>query len=338
MRSRPLGGAVARSYGEAMPDATSARLRAARELRALLRSRAGPGLAVAALAELHGVLPYDCAALSRWDPAERVHRTVAVVGYPAEVLGFMDRRMHTDPLFDEVRRGGVPTRVRDIPRRRRRGAVFDTVIDPLGFRDGVTQCLFAADGRYLGMLNASTLDRRHPDDDAVALLDLLADDLASALDPLPAAAPATAGLATGRAQGLFVTATAVLPLSPGARRDLAGPRSPLRPLLSSVLAGAAPTGPALALVGHELLEVVLEPRPGGLIVLHRPVPPPFGLTPRELEVLAALAQGRTNAEIGRALRITSRTVATHVEHLLAKTAAPNRAAAARLATRLGLVV
>lgn len=73
-------------------------------------------------------------------------------------------------------------------------------------------------------------------------------------------------------------------------------------------------------------------------MLHRPVLPPFGLTPRELDVLAALAQGRTNAQIGPTLRITSRTVATHVEHLLARTAAPDRAAAARLAARLGLVV
>jgi DNA-binding CsgD family transcriptional regulator len=323
-------------------DAPSPRLRAARELRALLRAGdrrpTRPDLAVAALAVLHGVLPYDCAALSRWDPVEGAHRTVAVVGYPAEVLRFLDRRLHTDPLFDEVRRGGVPVRVRDIPEPKRRGDVFDTVIDPLGFRDGVTQCLVAADGRYLGMLNASTLDRRHPDDDAVALLDLLADDLAALLDPLPAAGPATAALATGGAEGLYVTGTSLLPLSTGARRDLAGPRSPLRPLLDAVLAGSARAAPALVLVGHDLLDVTLEPRPGGVVVLHRPAAPPFGLTPRELEVLAAVSLGRTNTQIAAALRITPRTVATHVEHLLAKTGTPNRAAAARLAARLGLLV
>ncbi|HZG89480.1 MAG TPA: LuxR C-terminal-related transcriptional regulator [Pseudonocardia sp.] len=323
-------------------DAPSARLRAARDLRGLLRGGgarpAGPGLAVAALAELHGLLPYDCAALSRWDPLERVHRAVAVVGYPADVLGFLDRRMHTDPLFDEVRRGRVPVRVRDIPRPRRRGDVFDLVIDPLGFRDGVTQCLFAADGRYLGMLNASTLDLRHPDDDAVALLDLLADDVAGLLDPLPAAGSTTAALATGAAEGLFVTATALVPLSPGARPELAGPRSPLRPLVSAALAGGGRVTSVLALVGHELLEVTLEPRPGGVVLLHRPAAPPFGLTPRELEVLAALSRGGTNPGIARDLRISPRTVATHVEHLLAKTGAPNRTAAARLAADLGLVV
>ncbi len=323
-------------------DAPSARLRAARDLRGLLRGGgarpSGPGLAVAALAELHGLLPYDCAALSRWDPVERVHRSVAVVGYPADVLRFLDRRMHTDPLFDEVRSGRVPVRVRDIPRPRRRGEVFDAVIDPLGFRDGVTQCLFAADGRYLGMLNASTLDLRHPDDDAVVLLDLLADDLAGLLDPVPAAGAATAALAAGLAEGLLVTATAVVPLSPGARPELAGPRSPLRPLLAAALTGGARATTALALIGHDLLEVTLEPRSGGVVVLHRPAAAPFGLTPRELEVLAALSRGGTNTGIARDLRITPRTVAAHVEHLLAKTGAPNRAAAARLAADLGLVV
>lgn len=320
----------------------SPRLRAARELRGLLRSGdrrpVRPGLADAALDELHGVLPYDCAALSRWDPVAAAHRTVAVVGYPAEVLGFLDRRLHTDPLFDEVRRGGVPVRVRDIPGPRRRGAVFETVIDPLGFRDGVTQCLVAADGRYVGMLNASTLDRSHPDDDAVALLELLADDLAGLLDPLPAAGPATTALGAGAAEGLFVTGTSVVALSGGARPDLAGPRSPLHRLLGTLLSGGVRVAPALVLIGHDLLDVTLEARGGGVVVLHRRVAPPFGLTPRELEVLAAVSHGRTNTEIAAALRITPRTVATHVEHLLAKTGAPNRAAAARLAARVGLLV
>ncbi len=73
-------------------------------------------------------------------------------------------------------------------------------------------------------------------------------------------------------------------------------------------------------------------------MLHRPVPIPFGLTVRELEVLDAISVGWSNTQAAHALRITPRTVATHVEHLLAKTGAPNRAAAARLAARLGLLV
>ena len=42
------------------------------------------------------------------------------------------------------------------------------------------------------------------------------------------------------------------------------------------------------------------------------------LTPREREVAALIAQGRSNRQIGEALVITERTVAAHVEHLLGK--------------------
>ena len=42
------------------------------------------------------------------------------------------------------------------------------------------------------------------------------------------------------------------------------------------------------------------------------------LTPRELEVLALMAEGRTNVGISRRLWLTERTVETHVSNILAK--------------------
>ncbi|MEZ7130377.1 response regulator transcription factor [Nonomuraea sp. AD125B] len=42
------------------------------------------------------------------------------------------------------------------------------------------------------------------------------------------------------------------------------------------------------------------------------------LSAREREVLALMAEGRTNAGIARRLRLTDRTVATHVSSILAK--------------------
>lgn len=333
-----------RSVGGVTPDTSSSRLRAARELRGFLRRSRRPaatpvGVLSAALDALHGVLPYDCAAFARWDPVARRHVTVASTGYPATALRFLDTRMHADPLFAEVRDTGGPLRVRDIPRARRHGEVFETVIDPLGFADGLTQCLFARDGRYLGMLNASTIDRRHPDDDVVALLDLLADDLAAALDPLPCAAPATGALTDGCTDGLLVTSTGPAEaLSADARPELAAPGSPLRPLLDDLLAGRESPRALLVLLGADLLAVSLDGGVHGVVVLHRPTDAPFGLTLRELEVLDAVSRGRTNAETARTLRVSPRTVATHVEHVLAKTGRPNRSAAARLAARLGLLV
>ncbi len=61
-----------------------------------------------------------------------------------------------------------------------------------------------------------------------------------------------------------------------------------------------------------------------------------GLSPREMEVLALVAEGRTNREIGAELFISQKTVSVHVSRILAKLGAANRAQAATIAHRLGL--
>jgi len=62
------------------------------------------------------------------------------------------------------------------------------------------------------------------------------------------------------------------------------------------------------------------------------------LTHRELEVLTLAANGLSNLEIGAALQISSRTVGSHIEHILDKLGAPNRAAAAARAITEGLIL
>jgi non-specific serine/threonine protein kinase len=49
------------------------------------------------------------------------------------------------------------------------------------------------------------------------------------------------------------------------------------------------------------------------------------LTAREFEVARLVAQGRTNPEIGAQLQISRKTVAAHVEHILAKLGMDRRA-------------
>ncbi|WP_187414698.1 ABC transporter substrate-binding protein [Nonomuraea sp. PA05] len=58
---------------------------------------------------------------------------------------------------------------------------------------------------------------------------------------------------------------------------------------------------------------------------------PWGLTQREHEVLTCVAVGMTNPETAARVGCGTRTVATHVENVLAKLGAPTRAAAAALA-------
>jgi HD-GYP domain-containing protein (c-di-GMP phosphodiesterase class II) len=64
---------------------------------------------------------------------------------------------------------------------------------------------------------------------------------------------------------------------------------------------------------------------------------PAGLTPREVEVLELLARGTSNREVGRLLRISPKTVGSHVEHIYTKTGVSTRAGATLFATRHGLL-
>jgi predicted ATPase/DNA-binding CsgD family transcriptional regulator len=74
-----------------------------------------------------------------------------------------------------------------------------------------------------------------------------------------------------------------------------------------------------------------------------PVPPELGapgrgdLTPRERELVALVAQGRTNAEIAGQLFISAHTVASHLDRIRTKTGARRRADLTRLALRESLV-
>ncbi len=61
------------------------------------------------------------------------------------------------------------------------------------------------------------------------------------------------------------------------------------------------------------------------------------LTPRERQVLAQLASGASNKEIGRDLNLAEVTVKLHVRQILRKINARNRSEAAAIATRSGLI-
>lgn len=62
----------------------------------------------------------------------------------------------------------------------------------------------------------------------------------------------------------------------------------------------------------------------------------LGLTPREVEVLRLLTQGRTNRQVAEALFISSKTASVHVSNILAKLGVTGRGEAAATAHRLRL--
>jgi DNA-binding NarL/FixJ family response regulator len=100
--------------------------------------------------------------------------------------------------------------------------------------------------------------------------------------------------------------------------------------LHRVAGGQAALDPAVQL---HLVEAIADGQPPG----PTPATLPDGLTPREAEVLTLIAAGLSNAEIAERLVVSEATVKSHVNHMLAKIGARDRAQAVGYAYRHGLV-
>lgn len=115
-------------------------------------------------------------------------------------------------------------------------------------------------------------------------------------------------------------------LAPDGRLDLAAVRDRVD-ALAARLGEPAPDG--------------IAARPAGTDAARPPAAPAdrattYGLTAREMEVLALLGRGASTTEIADELSISIRTVTTHVSHILGKLGVTSRAAAAAFAARNGV--
>ena len=120
-------------------------------------------------------------------------------------------------------------------------------------------------------------------------------------------------------------------------------------LLPALEAGAAgyllknsqPAELARAVRAAHAGEAIIDPTVAARLVhalSKRPAAPAFDdLTTRERDVLALIAQGRSNKRIALELGISEKTVKTHVGHVLAKLDVTDRTQAAVLAVQAGLV-
>jgi DNA-binding NarL/FixJ family response regulator len=118
-------------------------------------------------------------------------------------------------------------------------------------------------------------------------------------------------------------------------------------LLPALRAGAAgyllktapPAEVARAVRAAHAGEAMLDPVVAARLIeeLARDSEPLDRLTPREREVLVLLGRGFPNKRIAQELRLSEKTVKTHVGHVLAKLGVADRTQAAVVAVRAGLV-
>ncbi len=84
-------------------------------------------------------------------------------------------------------------------------------------------------------------------------------------------------------------------------------------------------------------ETVLSPSVAARLMARLRTPAVDALTPRELDVLRAVAEGHTNAEVGRRLFISESTVKTHLLRVFAKLGVDDRTAAVTVAMKQGIL-
>lgn len=85
--------------------------------------------------------------------------------------------------------------------------------------------------------------------------------------------------------------------------------------------------------GESLLAAAVASR----LVGRMRTPPGQALSPRELEVLALVAEGRPNKDIARSLFISETTVKTHLAHIFTKLGVDDRTAAVTVALDRGVI-
>jgi DNA-binding CsgD family transcriptional regulator len=299
------------------------------------------------LEPLHRLVPFQAACIFMLDTEGREQTPLVTYGYDDAIRGYMTTPEHVAEIeLLGLDRDHRPMRLKDLPVPREQVRSWVEYLEPAGFKEGLLVGLFTSDGRYLGVLRLNTDDPDQPTAAARDLIGVLAPVIANAVDPLRSIMMA-ARLVHGAMAGVALTdGGQVLPL----------PGLPTHPLL-------APGSEALAAAERLCREVVfgsfLCPLPDGdeglarLTVLACPPQAPYrltavamvsppddlrGLTRRELQIAGLLIEGWPNQRIAANLFIAERTVATHVEHILAKLEAPTRALAAVRALQAGRYV
>lgn len=309
-----------------------------------------PDRAEALLVALGHAVPFDGAWMALADPQHNSYVSLASVDLDPATVDFLSGPMNArDIELTGTNRWRPPLSASDLPFPITELPTWADCLIPAGYHEALAVTLFTPDGRNVGFLALLSGSERPPPQEVRALLGSLTPVLARALDPMRSLLPA-ARLVQGATAGVVLRRdgeTVELPGLPD--HSLLSPGSPLLVAAHAAIGDGLvyssfrwPLGGRHAPDGHTRVSVLAstEDVPSILtgLVLLSPPGNLRGLTPRELEVLGLLVEGCSNREISRILVVAQRTVAAHLEHILAKLSTPTRTLAAVRAEREGLYV
>lgn len=315
---------------------------AARSIALLPGSTATPAESgLEAIDHLREIVPYASAALFAWDPFTESHCAIANIGYGPKTLGYLgDEHYERCRAYRTMRTADPrPTRWCDNSFEYSKTFPAEQVFTPAGYVEGLTACLFSDDGRYTGALHLSTDDTRYPSDEARDMIEWLQPILAAVCDLTRTAAALASMLEPqGNAAGLSPEGElfALPGRTPGPH--LLQSSSLSRKLRHMVQRNQTNRGFFWRDEANEWHRVRIFSTSLTRVVCERTAPLPYGLTPRELEVLTLMTDGCSNRAIADHLVLSVRTVNTHVEHVLEKLDSSSRVACATRAVEEGLMV
>jgi DNA-binding CsgD family transcriptional regulator len=288
------------------------------------------------LEEFWRIVPYQAAEFALWDPVAMAHDTFAEIDYcPAVIEGLNSDDFTHDPCWTELQQDRGLRRWKDMQFDIDSSPLYREVLQPNGYVEGMYMPLFDGD-RYRGMFTLNTDSWKWPNDESVDVSTLLVPALSRFLteahdhvsnDDGTNISRATLDMSlrrlgtevdTGEPIPDAVWDASQLILRNGLlpRKFLAWPTDLADPYLVTAVASQ-------------------DARPCILLTWHS-TPVPYGLSRRQLDVIAGLVDGLSNAEIARHLFMSPRTVSTHVEHIMAKLRLASRTAVATVSLLEGL--
>jgi DNA-binding CsgD family transcriptional regulator len=294
-------------------------------------------------------VPCEAAWLALSNPRSNVYATVGSTGLDRSVLDYLDRPAMAEEIeLTGLDRNRPPVSVADLPVPADELPAWAECLIPAGFRDGLAVALFEPGGLHVGFLGLLSSSKEPPSATMRSRLGQLAPMIARGLSPMRSLL-ATARIVRGATSGVVLLQDGTTCPLPGLEdHALLVADSPVVTIArGALLAGQVyrsfmwPERDGSGVAGHVRMTVLAAAEVPTFVLGTLLVTPHVdcrGLTPRELQVLGLLVDGRSNQQIAKRLAVAPRTVAAHIEHLLNKLEAPTRTLAAVRAEREGCYV